>query len=127
MTEPRRPILPAVLDEIAAHAGADAALALAARYGGRTWRVPKSLDDDAGAALTELAGGEAAAALIGALGGYSLEIPLARRAVAGWLASRGHGTAEIARRLKIAYRTARRYRRGIHADHGPLPGGGGGD
>ncbi len=106
------PALPAGLREIADHAGREAALAVAATYGGRDWRVPARQDSPAARALAEAVGPSAAAALVTALGGHVLDIPLARRAVTRWLAGQGLGSRQIAARLRISERTARRYIKG---------------
>jgi len=108
---PAPPPLPAVLDEIADHAGRDAALAIALAHGGRAWRVPRLLTDAEGRAMEQLVGPVAARALIEGCGGHVLEVPLARRAVVAWLGMEGLAASEIADRLRISQRTARRYLR----------------
>ena len=85
------PLLGALAD-IAAAAGRAAACDVALAHGGaESWRVPRSLDGEAGRALADLVG---------------------RRALVVHLAAAGLTTSEIARRLRIARRTVRRYRAG---------------
>ncbi|WP_419737792.1 hypothetical protein [Ruegeria sp.] len=103
--------LPASLAEIADHAGREAALAIALEHGGQSWRVPARDQSPDGQALIALLGHAPAQALMQGCGGHVLEVPLARRAVVLWLAGRGMGTGEIARALRIATGTVRRYRR----------------
>jgi len=111
MMAPASPPLPAVLDEIADHAGRDAAMAIALAHGGQAWRVPARAESPKGRALEQLVGGDAAHALVEGCGGHVLEVPLARRAVVAWLGKQGLGASEIADRLRISQRTARRYLR----------------
>ncbi len=101
--------LPGTLAEIADHAGRETALAIALAHGGQVWRVPARADSPAGQALAETVGEAAAAALIAALGGHVLEIPLARRQVVRWLAGQGFGSRKIAARLHMSVRVVRRY------------------
>ncbi len=104
--------LPGVLSEIEALAGRGAALGIALAHGGDDgWDVPRALDTPPGQALAGLVGAEAAAAIVGRFGGGAIAVPLARRALVRHLAAQGMSTAEIARRLAITRRTARRYRR----------------
>jgi len=105
----KSPALPAVLAEIADHAGREAALAIALAHGGRSWRVPVCEDSLEGHKLVELIGARHAAALIAGCGNHVLEVPLARRAVVAWLAGRGFAVSQIAAQLRISRRTARRY------------------
>ena len=105
--------LPGALADIAAAAGRAAACDVALAHGGaESWRVPRSLDGEAGRALADLVGRRAARALARRFGGDALAVPLARRALVVHLAEAGLTTAEIARRLRIARRTVRRYRAG---------------
>ena len=101
--------LPGSLPEIADHIGRDAACAIALAYGGMSWRVPSRLDSRAGHDLAACVGGDAARILITAFGGHVLDIPLARRQVVSWLARRNLTAAQIAERLHITERSARRY------------------
>ena len=124
------PALPGVLAEMADIAGRAAACGIALAHGGDDgWNVPRRVACAPGRALAELVGGRAARAVIRRFGGESVAVPLARRALVAHLAECGLTTTEIARRLGIARRTARRYRRdaGLSpdrpprgADHGPL-------
>ncbi len=114
------PALPGVLAEIAEVAGRVAACDIALTHGGDDgWNVPRRLDGAAGRALADLVGGAAARALVGRFGGEAVAVPLARRALVVHLSGIGLTTTEIARRLGIARRTARRYRR--DAGCGPVP------
>ncbi len=106
------PLLPGVLAEIAGVAGREAALAIAlARGGDDGWDVPRSLDGAGGRDLAALIGPEAAEAVVRRLGGGPVSVPMARRAVGGWLSGRGFSTPEIAAALGVTRRAARRYRR----------------
>ncbi len=106
------PPLPGVLAEIAGVAGREAALAIALAHGGDDgWDVPRSLDGAAGRDLAALIGPEAAEAVVRRLGGGAVSVPMARRAVGGWLSGRGFSTPEIAAALGVTRRAARRYRR----------------
>ena len=106
------PALPGVLAEMADIAGRAAACGIALAHGGDDgWNVPRRVACAPGRALAELVGGRAARAVIRRFGGESVAVPLARRALVAHLAERGLTTTEIARRLGIARRTARRYRR----------------
>ena len=102
--------LPGVLAEIEAVAGRDAALSLALAHGGEDIYIAAR-----GAQARDLAatvGGAAAwAAIVARLGGESVRVPLARRALVRHLADEGLSTVQIARRLRITRRTVRRYRR----------------
>ncbi len=101
--------LPGSLPEIADHIGRDAACAIALAYGGRNWRVPSRLDSMGGHGLAACVGKDAARTLIAAFGGHVLDIPMARRQVVSWLARRNLTAAQIAERLQITERSARRY------------------
>ena len=106
------PALPGALAEMAEVAGRAAACDIALAHGGDDgWNVPRRLDDESGRALADLVGARAARALARRFGGESVAVPLARRALVAHLAGAGLTTTEIARRLGIARRTARRYRR----------------
>ena len=106
------PPLPGVLADFAAVAGRGAALAVALAHGGDDgWHVPRRARGAAWRALAELAGEPAARALARAFGGQEVAVPLARRALVVHLSAAGMTATEIARRLGIARRTARRYRR----------------
>jgi len=105
------PPLPAGLAEIADHAGREAAMHIALAHGGQVWRVPTSVVSDDGAALVRLIGMTSAKRLIWGCGGDALDIPLARRAVAVWLAGQGQPPKEIARQLRMSASAVRRYLR----------------
>ncbi len=101
--------LPGVLAEIEAVAGRDAALEIALKAGGKDIYV--SARGAQSQAIVEAVGARAWAAIVARLGGETVHVPLARRALVRHLSAQGVGTAEIARRLHITQRTARRYRR----------------
>ena len=103
--------LPADLAAIAEAAGREAALEIALRYGGNPLRIPHPAHIGSGHPLAELVGLDAARAIAARCGGGTVEIPLARREVVAHLARKGLSTPEIAARLNISRRTARRYRR----------------
>ena len=104
------PSLPGVLAEIEAVAGREAALEIALAFGGTDIYV--SARGAHARAVIDAVGAGAWAAIVARLGGETVHVPLARRALVRHLSSQGVGTAEIARRLHITQRTARRYRRG---------------
>ena len=98
--------LPGVLAEIADVAGRDAAIEIAVALGGRRLYLPRTGRPPP--ALTRIAG-DRARLFAARYAGETIDIPLAHRAVARYLARRGFGTAAIAARLGIAQRTAQRY------------------
>ena len=106
--------LPGVLAEIAEVAGRAAALEIALVHGGEdAFHIPRPehLARDRAYPLIALVGHTAALAIARRCGGGPVYIPRARRALVAHLAQQGLTTAEIAARLGIARRTARRYRR----------------
>ncbi len=106
------PPLPGVLSEIADVAGRAAACTIALAHGGDDgWNIPRRLDSTAGRALADLVGPAPARAVTRRFGGEALAVPLARRALVVHLAQAGLTTTEIARRLGMSRRAARRYRR----------------
>ncbi len=107
--------LPGVLAEIAEVAGYAAALEVALAHGGEdAFHIPRPeyLAHERGHPLVALLGLEAARAVARRCGGGPVYIPRARRALVAYLADQGRTTAEIAVRLGLSRRTARRYRRG---------------
>lgn len=111
MTGPAPP-LPGILAEIAEAAGRGAAVEVALRFGGDPLHVPHPAHIGPGHPLAELVSLETARAIARRCGAGTVEIPLARKAVAAHLAAIGLTTPEIARKLNISRRTARRYRKG---------------
>ena len=103
--------LPGILAEIAEAVGDEVALRIALEHGGDDgWDVPRHIDSRAGHALRELVGEQAARIITARFGGDAIPVPLARRAVVQYLYGKGLTTAEVATRLGITRRTARRYR-----------------
>ena len=104
--------LPGVLAEIAEVAGRAAALQIALAHGGEdAFHIPRPEHLGPDHPLTSLVGAEAARVIARRCGGGPVYIPRASRALAPWLAGQGLTTAEIAARLGLSRRTARRYRR----------------
>lgn len=99
--------LPGVLDEIADIAGRDAALDLAAMFGGSTLHVPAPGRVHLHA-FARVLGDERARQVAERFQGEQVYIPQARRASAARLRSQGLSTREIARRLGVSRRTAQR-------------------
>ncbi len=108
--------LPGVLSEIAEIAGVEAALGLALLCGGSEIHIPRPARLTPDHRLTAGLGAGGAAAVARYFAGEKLYIPRARRALARHLAARRVGSAEIAARLGISVRTARRYSAGIQGD-----------
>ncbi|WP_420585805.1 helix-turn-helix domain-containing protein [Ruegeria sp.] len=106
-----RDLLPLSLREVADHAGAHIACAVALEFGGTVWRVPSHKTHPDAVRLRDLVGEAPVITLTLTLGGHSLDVPLARRAVVRWLAERGMGTTAIAARLHMTRSTVRRYMR----------------
>ena len=104
--------LPGVLAEIAEVAGRNVALEIALAHGGKDdFYIPHPDRLAPDHPLVVLVGGEAARTIARRCGGGSVYIPRARRALVLYLAEQGCSTGEIAARLGLARRTARRYRR----------------
>ncbi len=106
--------LPGVLAEIAEIAGRDTALEIAMAHGGERLHIPRPAFVLGARGethpLTLLLGREVAGRIAGRLGGNSIYIPMARRALVRHLAGQGVPTAAIAERLGLTRDTARRYR-----------------
>ncbi len=103
--------LPGVLADIARVAGRQAAIKIALAWGGEEIYLPRDIHRTAqGRALAGLVGTAAARAITALLGGDSVYVPFARKALAAYLAGEGRSVAEIASRLSISLRAARRYR-----------------
>ena len=108
--------LPGALAEIAEAAGREAALEIALAHGGEdAFHIPRPerLARDRAHPLIALVGRTAALAIARRCGGGPVYIPRARLALVAHLAQQGLTTAEIAGRLGLSRRTARRYRRGV--------------
>jgi len=103
--------LPGVLAEIAAVAGREAALRLALEMGGETLYVPKPDRLTHGHRLVTAVGSACARRIAQRFAGESIDVPLARRALAVWLAGRDMSAAQIGRALSIRVQTARKYTR----------------
>lgn len=103
--------LPGILAEIEEIAGRDAAVALALALGGESVYVPRPNKVCPGHRLAEAVGVAAARAIAGHYQGEAIDVPMARRALVRELAGRGIPNGEIARRLGLANKTVRRYRR----------------
>lgn len=101
--------LPGVLEAVAALAGREAALVLALARGGAELHVSGSARRAARRLRAAGLDGAAAAALARHFRGEKLYIPRARRALAVHLAGQRVASREIAARLGITERTARRY------------------
>ena len=99
--------LPGVLDEIADIAGRDAALDLAATFGGSTLHVPAPGRVHRHA-LCHVLGDERARQVAERFQGEQVYIPQARRASVLRLRSQGLSRREIAKRLGVSDRTVRR-------------------
>ena len=106
------PALPGILADIAEAAGHEAAIKMALEWGGREVHIPKPahLRGRATHPLVALLGARAASAVAARVGGGSTYVPRARRACAVFLA-RDHSPAEIAGRLGVSPKVARRYSR----------------
>ena len=106
------PPLPGVLAEIAEAAGREAAIKIALEWGGREIHIPKPayLRGRGTHRLVALLGSRTASAVAARVGGGSTYIPRARRACAAFLAT-DHSPAEIAGRLGVSPKVARRYSR----------------
>ena len=102
--------LPGILAEIEEIAGRDAAIALALALGGESLYVPRPNNVCPGHRLVDAVGVAAARAIAAHHQGETIDVPLARRALARHLAETGARPSEIARRLGISIKTARRYR-----------------
>lgn len=113
LPRPARPApadaLPGVLGTVAELAGREAALVLALARGGAEFHVPGSVRRAARRLRAAGLDGAAAAALARRFRGEKLYIPRARRALAVHLAGQRLASREIAARLGITERTARRY------------------
>ena len=102
--------LPGILTDIERIAGREAALMIAVAHGGHgEFYVPRHPAGARGQALADVVGPAAAARIMQVMGGEAVSVPLARRAVVQWLCAGGMTSTEIADRLRITRRTARRY------------------
>ena len=101
--------LPGVLAEIAEIAGRDAAMELALKLGGEALYVPRPARLDPDHRLVVVVGFEASVRIAERFQGETIDVPLARRELALWMAARGATRREIARRLGRQVRTVRRY------------------
>ena len=102
--------LPGILADIERIAGRKAALRIAVAHGGHgEFYVPRHPTGARGQAFADVVGSGAAARIMKVMGGEAISVPLARRAVVQWLCARGMTSTQIADRLRITRRTARRY------------------
>ena len=102
--------LPGILADIERIAGREAALRIAVAHGGHgEFHVPRHPEGARGQALADAVGPAAAARIMKVMGGEAIGVPLARRAVVQWLRAGGMTPTQIADRLCITRRTARRY------------------
>ena len=107
--------LPGVLAEVAEVAGRDVAIAFAMALGGTEIHVPgpnyiKTHPDHPLSRL--LAREDTVLRIARRIGGGNVYVPMARRACAAHLAGGGMSIEDIATRLGIAVKTARRYAAG---------------
>lgn len=103
--------LPGALAEIEEVAGREAALRLAAYFGGGKIYVPRPRSITPAHPIARAIGVDAASKVAERFQGEAIEIPMARRALVRELAKEGLSTAGIVGRLKISSRAVRRYRR----------------
>lgn len=102
-----------VLDEIAAAAGNDAAMALARRFGGTVIRVPITTEALMGQRWYREISKDAAAVIGREFSGQNLYIPMANEQVARWLAEQGLDAATIATELRVSVRTVQRWKQSL--------------
>jgi hypothetical protein len=105
----RRYPLPHGLNVIADVAGVDAALQLALERGGSRIRIPQKAQ---GSLLVEIVGIEAADKIVEALADERIEIPMAKKILAGWLQDKGLSQEKIAATLKVSRRTIQYWKSG---------------
>lgn len=92
--------------ELADHIGLERAMRLVETLGGLPTYVPHIVAPDS--SICQLIDQDLAEALAPIYGGDYLQLPLSRRAMVLWLASKGWTGARIAARLRCAQRTVQR-------------------
>ena len=89
--------------------GLDSAMLLCQRLGGRRFYFPKSGPHEPPPQVIDAIGADAAQALERHYRSTPLDVPLANRDVAIWLAGKGYTVGEIAGRLRVPEASVRRW------------------
>ena len=101
--------LPHGLTQIAEASDAETALKIALERGGSRLRIPQKAE---GSLLEQIVGIDAARKIVKDLADERIDIPLAKKIVAGWLHDQGWSQEKIAVRLKISRRTVQYWQSG---------------